>query len=150
MTTNFGPLIPNPASVFVLHLRISRKVTSKFRKCAFSTLLGALPSLHTGSQNSQTQVIENPPFFASFAIISAICPISIVITETNYNGNMTYWGYLWPIFEDRCLAMYSMLQNNSGTPFIAMAGTQRGQKQMPDSESVAQNQLKPTTKPFVA
>ena len=34
--SNFWPLIPNPASVFVLHVRISRKVTSNVRKCAFS------------------------------------------------------------------------------------------------------------------
>ena len=103
--SNYGPMIPNPASVFVLHVRISRKVTSNFRKCAFSTLLGALPCLYRGSQNfskawntspdiySETFSIKNPPknsFFVSFAINSAICRISIVILRTTYNGNMTY------------------------------------------------------------
>ena len=103
--SNFWPLIPNPASVFVLHVRISRKVTSKFGKFAFSTLLGALPCPYRGSQNfskawntspdiySEIFSIKNPPknsFFARFAINSTICHISIVITETNYNGNTTY------------------------------------------------------------
>ena len=71
--SNFWPLIPNPASVFVLHVRISRKVTSKFGKFAFSTLLGALPCPYRGSQNfskawntspdiySEIFSIKNPP-----------------------------------------------------------------------------------------
>ena len=102
---NFWPLIPNPASVFVLHVRFSRKMTSKFGKFAFSTLLEALPCLYRGSQNfckawntspdiySETFSIKNPPknsFFVSFAINSAICRISIVTLLTNYNGNTTY------------------------------------------------------------